>query len=613
MTTKQAGSAKSAKAGAPNETIALLQKLAANKKKRNAAREAELQQRAAFLESEQRAAEKDVTAAATTTTLLGTRRPVRADTTLTDISALQEKLGLGGSSSGYLDTEKILHAAEPAEPTSDVDANIAAAIKEALTSLGLYNSTLIAYFQDEDRIMASEVFRNAVISGVVATQAIKKKHCSDETALALFTLLAFSSDGELAGAAFRSLLCMLGEDTIHNGTGVDAGYGYYTGTDRDTASSSLELSVKAVPTAAAILQALEQNGYMPAGNSGNKSQRKGNGKDRAEELNEEEEGKEQVQNENTLRVYSIMLLLHISVAVCNHCTRKPEAAKKALSPSDVSNLLIAVMYMGLDAAAVRLQPNLDAACIALLGAFTDDDWNRQLPLLSRRISEMGKSSRSRLRLLRQLPVDDRSVRYRVRQLQRFAGCILVEKILPANLNSSSSAIPSRGLIGAPDPTDILLSQPWFRNPKAVVSAAISPSSVTEKTPPPAYMTTDVELLLHLCDLLLWPSALRAVKDRYVASCAASPSPVKQDSMRMITAPEDDEGMLDADGNTGTTNAEKEPKLSADFLAAWSTFLTGIVKNIRTLQPEEMAVKTLASRLEFKYKETVEKPLWALSP
>lgn len=599
---------------APNETIALLQKLAANKKKRNAAREAEAQQRAAFLESEQRAAEQDATV--TTTTILGSRRAARADATLTDISALQEQFGLGGYSTDYLDTEKILYSAEPAEPTLDVDANVAAATKEALTSLGLYNSALIAYFQDEDRIMTSEVFRNAVISGVVATQAIKKKHCTDETASALFSLLAFSSDGELAGAAFRSLLCMLGEDTIHRGTGVDAGYGFDTNQGRDSSSlSSMELSIDAVPSAAAILHALEQNGYMPAGHKGKRYLgEKQDGKDTSEELNEEEGTKDEEHVENTLRVNAILLLLQTSVAICNHCIRKPEAATKALPSSDVSNLLIAVMYMGLDAAAVRLQPDLDAACIALVGALTDDDWILQLPLLSKSISEMGKSSRSRLRVLCQLPVDDLSVRYRVRQLQRFAGCILVENILPANLNSLSSAIPSRGLIGAPDPTDILLSQPWFRNPKAVVSGATPPSSVTAKNSPPAYTTSDVEILLHLCDLLLWPSALRAVKDRYVASGALSPSPVKQYSMRMIKAPEDDEEMLDAnDDDDSGTNFEKEPKLSSEFMAAWSAFLTGIVKNIRTLQPEEMAVKTLASRLEFKYKETVEKPLWALSP
>lgn len=464
--------------------------------------------------------------------------------------------------------------------------------------------------------MASEVFRNAVVSGVVATQAIKQKHCSDETASALFSLLAFSSDGELAGAAFRSLLCMLGEDTIHSGTGVDAGYGFGTNTGRDSSSSSssVKLSVNAVPSAAAILQALEQNGYMPAGHGGKKRQREEKAKGKEEEVNEEEESKDEEQIENTLRVHAILLLLQTSVAVCNHCIRNPKAAKKALRSSDVSNLLIAVMSMGLDAAAVRVQPDLDAACIALLGAFTDKDWKVQLPLLSKRISEIGNSSSSRLRVLCQLPADDLSVRYRVRQLQRFSGCILVEKILPANLNSSSSAIPPRGLVGAPDPTDILLSQPWFRNPKAVVSGAIAPSSVTGKPSPTAYMTSDVELLLHLCDLLLWPSALRAVKDRYVAHGALSPSPIKQKSMRMITAPDDDETMLDAeDDDGGGTTFEKEPKLSAEFLAAWSTFLTGIVKNIRTLQPEEMAVKTLASRLEFKYRETVEKPLWALSP
>ncbi len=516
-----------------------------------------------------------------------------------DITELQHRLGLGGSASDYLDTEKILHPAEPEEPTIEVDPSVAAAAKEVLTSLGLYSPALSAFFQDDDRIMSTEVFRNAVVSGIVANQAIENKHCSDGTAAALFSLLAYSSDGELAGAAFRSLLCMLGEDTADTGTGLDAGHGLFGHGSNSGSSSSaaVELSVEAVPSAAAILKALEINGYKPADK---KTQKKED-----EEMKEEDE-----QHENSIRVYAIKLLLHTAAAVCNHCSRRPEAASKALPAADVANLLIAIMYMGLDTAAVRLQPDLDTACVALLGALTNDDWSTQLPLLSKQISEIGRSSRARLRVLRQLPVDDLSVRYKVRQLQRYAGCILVEKILPRDLNAKDSAIPSRGLIGAPDPTDVLLAQPWFRNPKAVVTGASAP---TEEKDPSVYTFSDVELLVHVCDLLLWPSALRAVKARTIATGGASPSPVKQNSLRMISAPEGDEEMLDAEDGDGGNIYEKEPELSSEFLAFWSTFLTGIVRNIKTLQPEQMAVKTLASRLEFKYKETVEKPLWALSP
>jgi hypothetical protein len=591
----------------------LLQKLAANKKKRNAAREAEAQQRAAIEESERRAAAANFAADELPLT---PRRPARPDTTLADITDLEDKLGLGGCSSDYLDSEKILYATEPEEPTSEVDASVAAATKEALTTLGLYNTALTAYFQDEERIMASEVFRNSVISGVIASQAIKHKHCSDETAAGLFSLLAFSSDGELAGGAFRSLLCILGEDTTCTGTGLDASYGFDLNTGKnanrnDEKEERFELSVTAVPSAATILNALEKNGYLFNTNGAINPKEKDDNKG---DSMEEEGEKEKEQAPETIRVYNIKLLLHTAIAVCNHCARKPEAAKNVLPSSDVCNLLMAVMYMGLDAAAVRLQPDLDAACIALLGALTDDEWSLKLPLLSKRIAEMGRNSRLGLRVLRQLPSDDVSVRNRVRQLQRYAGCILVEKILPGKLAPKSSAIPSRGLTGAPDPTDILLAQPWFRNPKAVVTGALSappkPTATAEEKAE-AYTTFDVELLLHFCDLLLWPSALRAVKERTAAIGASSPSPVKQNSMKMITPPppEDDEEMLDVAAEDGG----EEPELSAEFLAAWSTFLTGIVRNIKTLQPEEMAVKTLASRLEFKYKETVEKPMWALSP
>jgi hypothetical protein len=537
---------------------------------------------------------------------------------LADISQLQEKHGLYGNAAEYTDSEKILHASVPTEPTCEVDANVAAATKEALTSLGLYNPTLTAFFQDEDTIMASEVFRNAVISGVVATQAIKKKICSDETAAALFSLLAYSSDGELAGAAFRSLLCMLGENTVYNGTRVDAGYGFETieGNNDEKNSPVLELSVKGVPSAAAILKALEVNGYSPADNNAvptHKTHKTGKEQVKEEEMEKEEEQQGQENTETIVRVYAIKLLLHTAIAVCNHCARRTSVvAKKALPAADISNLLIAVMYMGIDDAAVRLQPDLDAACTALLCALTEDDWKRELPLLSKRISQMANSSRSRLRILRQMPVNAVSGRSRVRELQRYTGCILVEKILPEKLCAKSSAIPTR-LLGAPDPTDILLAQPWFRNAKAVVTGAVEPSAKAEKDPL-TYTTADVEILLHLCDVLLWPSALRAVKERFVSSDAAgSSSPVKQRSMRMISQPDDDDEEMHDVEAADSDGYENEPVLDVEFLTAWSTFLTGIVRNIKTLQPDEMAVKTLASKLDFKYKETVEKPLWALSP
>jgi hypothetical protein len=84
-------------------------------------------------------------------------------------------------------------------------------------------------------------------------------------------------------------------------------------------------------------------------------------------------------------------------------------------------------------------------------------------------------------------------------------------------------------------------------------------------------------------------------------------------MRMISQPDDDDEEMHDVEAADSDGYENEPVLDVEFLTAWSTFLTGIVRNIKTLQPDEMAVKTLASKLDFKYKETVEKPLWALSP
>ena len=80
----------------------------------------------------------------------------------------------------------------------------------------------------------------------------------------------------------------------------------------------------------------------------------------------------------------------------------------------------------------------------------------------------------------------------------------------------------------------------------------------------AYTISDVELLLKACNMLLWPQVMVSWRG-------------------------------------GSTEGGPEP-LDAGFLAAWSAFLTGIGRNIKALQPEDQAVKALATRMDLQYKE-----------
>lgn len=492
---------------------------------------------------------------------------------LQGLAALQDKLNLGTVDSEVLEGEQVLFPASPEESSLSLDPTFVSQATEALKDLGLYDAALHSMFDGQESSLAVTAFKHAVLSGLVATTAVKAGECSDATANALFGILVYAKDMELAGAALRSLICILGENAGQETTRLDAGHSF-SSPAAAAGDGGIMINPGALPSAASILKALQVNGYNSSGGD-------------TKPVGDIDTNPSQFKPAEGLRIQTLKLLLHTAAALCGHCTTHPDSASPALTPGSVTDLILAVVHMGLDPASLQLQRDLDAACIALLGALSSTDWTTQLPRLADGIAALGPSTRSRLRVLRQLPANEPTGRGR--QLQRFVGCIVVERILPGELAPSKSAIPKH-CMGVPDPEAVLQGQPWFFNPKGVVAGASNS----------AHTFFDIELLLHICDVLLWPAAMRAMKQR--SGNFTGPSQGFSPGIDVLMSGGDDPLGLDDD------------PISQEFLTVWCNFLGGLDRSIKTtLQPEEMAVRTLANRLAYRYKEACERPAWARSP
>ena len=546
----------------PRSSLKLLQKLAASKKRRDAAREAEKQQREEAEEEAANAAERESSPMDIATT----------GNALEEIAALQQKLGLSLLEGEVLEGEQVIFPASPEEQSLALDSDFVNNATQALKDLGIYDAALNSMFDEQEASVIA--FQNAVLLGFVAATAIKTGECSDATAASLFSIMATTKNMELAGAASRTLLCMLGEEIAQDTARLDPGHAF---TD-PAGHRDITVNPEALPSAATILEALKINGYSSS-----------SGEDTNEEINTDPSQFKPVEG---LRIQTIKQLLHTAAAVCHHCATHPDSDMPALDPGSVSALILAVVHMGLDPTSLQLQRDLDAACTALLGALSKSEWTKQLPILADKIAALGPSTRSRLRILRQLPANEPTGRGR--QLQRFVGCIVVEKILGGKLAPTKSTIPKR-CMGMPDPEAVLQGQPWFTNPKGVVAGATNSAAAVAANPLKTHTFFDIELLLHICDVLVWPAAMRAMQDRQ--GNYDGPSQGFSPGIDVLQAGGDDPTVGD-DG-----------PLSYEFLSGWCNFLSGLDRYIKTLQPDEMAVKTLANRFSFRYKEAVQRRTW----
>ena len=271
----------------------------------------------------------------------------------------------------------------------------------------------------------------------------------------------------------------------------------------------------------------------------------------------------------TYRVHFVSLLLGAVVDFCGFI----DDAGVSLPPNETleaTNLFDTILCLRYDPNAYRIQEGLDAALLALMGAFDNVTWRGRLPTISFSLATSFsiKTTRAlRAKVIRELPCGFRimetrmsSNRRRCTELQQCAASLLLDTIMePAN----STKNPNLDLV-ASTPLDVetrIKGESWFRQPETL-------TDVSEDAGGASVMShfTRVELLLRLADMILWPCILTAMN---------------------------------------TSSEERIKHLSPQFMKLWSAFLGQVQRRIRTLNPEEQAVKTMASFLRMRYEHCAE--------
>ncbi|KAL4444594.1 hypothetical protein ABPG77_002411 [Micractinium sp. CCAP 211/92] len=492
------------------------------------------------------------------------------------LQALAQQMGMRGALEEAAVKEQALWPLPPreAEPKLDLDPGYLQQLSAAAQELGLG--------LDVDAGLQQEAFCCALRSGFVQAALMQRGEAGRPLLSALFAAMTSSPDAETAGAAFVVLMALLGDGSVPS-PGAGAG-GWPPDVDRQLAGLTLDAHyglpaalatggaaaqarqtpcrLACVPTDAQLLQALQENGFHPGGPpagppAGGRAPRQQQQQQASGPAGGGQRQGQQEQEEPALvlRLQTVKLVLHSAAAVCRYCRRHPAAAAAALSRKGVSELLLAALQLELDPSANQLQEQLDAAVAELLDALDASDWQRKLPQLAERLADMGPSHTARLKLLRKLPTQ----RARGLALQQFGAALLLERLLPAGHKLAGKSAINRRDPAALNPAAVIAAQPWFNDPKALVAGAASGEA---QAPRGGYSIETVGLILKACHLLMWPHMLSYAAGE--PSCA-----------------------------------------SESFQAAWHGFLLGIQKHIRSLQPEDQTVKTLASYLDLEYQAAAE--------
>lgn len=249
--------------------------------------------------------------------------------------------------------------------------------------------------------------------------------------------------------------------------------------------------------------------------------------------------------------------------------QNPAAAKSSITTSSITDLIIAVLHMGIDPIAVRIQEDLDTTLPYLLSALPQDSWSRCLPDLAERVVKLGPSTKAHLRVIKSLPV----AHPRGFSLQQAAAALLLSRTIPGSKSESLSITAGVEV----HPMEIFRSQPWFKDPKGLVAGATSGGQ--GKVPKGGYFIGEVEILLNTCDAMLWPHALPA------AMGDGRDHGNGEDAMEVDREPLDDE-----------------------FVKEWTDFLCTVAKSIKNLQPEDQYVRGLATQLDLEYKAVCQQDL-----
>lgn len=267
----------------------------------------------------------------------------------------------------------------------------------------------------------------------------------------------------------------------------------------------------------------------------------------------------------TYRVHFISLLLDAIVDFCGFI----DEAGVSVDPKETqqaTNLFDVILSLRYDPNAYRIQEGLDAALLALMGALDDKTWRGRMPTISFSLAtsfSIKTAKALRAKVIRELPcgyriLDKRmsSVRRRCADLQQCAAALLLDTIMEP---VDSTKRPNLNIV-VDLPLDVearISREAWFRSPESLTDIP-DDGSVTGIQVMNHFMR--VELLLRLADMILWPCVLTAM-------------------------------------NTSDADIKY---LTPNFLKKWSSFLGQIQRRIKTLNPEEQAVKTMANFLKMQY-------------
>ena len=279
-------------------------------------------------------------------------------------------------------------------------------------------------------------------------------------------------------------------------------------------------------------------------------------------LNKEETVKNTQGYSNRNRIHFIRLILDSITDYCNFLknTRCHLDNKEVGDALELLNLVLCMRY---DTNSFRILESLDAVLLALIEALDDATWKTRLSNISYSLAtsfSMDTPKALKLKVIRELPCGFRIfssgavklLKHRCTELQQYAAALLLDVILePLN----STKLPLSAIV-ATYPMDIearISSADWFAKPSILTDCSGGETEVINHF-------TRVEMLLRLSDMLLWPCILTAM------------------------------------------NTPKAPitYLSVDFLKRWSSFLGTVQRRIRTLNPEEQAVKARANFLKLQY-------------
>lgn len=486
----------------------MLNKIIANREARKAAREQdEIQRKQIAAEQQQRIANDGKDAA-------------RDHHGFQELKSLQQEMDIETFEDGCFEEYQVIFplpcsSLQEKPIVSFASENIMMPLKKSMQELGL-------------EVDDNQLARHAILSGIFA-DFLKKGHLESPSFIGkgLFTLLAQTSDLSLGLAALKTLVA------------------YYK--KREEAGEQETRGLQGmgdVPSATTMVEAFIFNGYDRQRAAARYKEANSEGNDSNGNKDEKLAGH--------MRTESFKLILESIVPVCEYCTACPAAKSVAFAAQDTSRLVLVVLHLFLEPTAHQLFPSIIPACDRLLSMYGDDNiWKDECAGIAREVvSSLYPTKRMQTRLVKMLDLLETP---RALQLQQTVACVMLQKLIPTA--EPSLVTTTQQSDNFDDVAKILSSLSWWKDGKSLIVHNRDDFSIT-----------DVELLLILCDVLLWPNALEIISGRAQAA---------------------------------------GPLLDSKFRQEWFHLLRDIRRNIKSLKLEHKSVQTLADRLDLRYQEVLD--------